>query len=507
MSNILAATWQWSRWGLQTCHALSRLKPVGPLTKRQCVHVYSSKSVSFKPTGFLWRQHDTIVPACGFHTVTLLHDKQAAPAQHAPFTGNPEPPPKLFQATPSSLQARYEQILASSTVPHPALHDSALKPHSSDPTSQLRHVQPVTDAWPEDDELPSQAQLKDIFGMTVDRSGAAALLSKLQIQRRDGTLDQPLPYPPVLLERGLAYLRSKYPVDEDAAIISRLDRELDGDWTLPQTNTSKSRTGNSGLMEIRKLNKAKRAAEEAKREYEEKEARRTQEERRRERQDKGVRGAQLVGGQTKGLSIADGSLGGIDSAGKALVLSERMENFITANDARIRASNAWVARYRRKATPQYIPQMTTWQRLWPCGCFSLCVVGLALIFAQVYIPPEQGARLFPDIPPAVAAVGTLVAINVAVFIAWKIPPLWPRLNRQFMVVPAIPQAFSMLGAEFSHSQLSHLTVNMVGLCLLGINCQYSVFLWYTIKVSTNYCVQYMMTSAEAHSSHLLPPAL
>ena len=239
--------------------------------------------------------------------------------------------------------------------------------------------------------------------------------------------------------------------------------------SLPQTNPNNSRSGQSGLQEIRRINKAKRAAEEAEREAEEQAARKEQERKERHR---GKRRALVSGGQSLGLSGKKGNY--VTPEGRSLVLSEGMKKVISAKDARMRASNEWVKRYRQKSTPQYIPQMTMWQRLWPSGLFTMSVVGLALIFAHLYTPPSPAARLFPNTPPAAATVGAIIALNVLVCCAWRLPPLWRMLNRQFMVVPAMPQAFSMLGAEFSHTEVTHLLGNMGGIWLLGTSCTSTV---------------------------------
>lgn len=296
-----------------------------------------------------------------------------------------------------------------------------------------------------------------IFGQEIDRHGASELLLKLQRQRREGTLDQQLPYPGQLIDRGLDYLRATYPVDEDAAIIARVDRETDGEWGLPQTKPERSRTGHSGLEEIRRINKAEREAEEAEEAAAEK-AEKEAELRRLERNAQ-------KGPKTGALVTSKGD-------GRGLVLSESHQRRLERVDAWVQSSNRRVAQLREAATMKKIPQMSRWQRLWPCGVFTFSAVGLALIFAHAYTPPSQKARLFPDVPPAIAAVGTIVGINVLVYLFWKFPYAWKTMNRGFMIVPAIPRAFSMLGAAFSHSEFVHLWGNMIGVGLLGTQCTY-----------------------------------
>lgn len=78
----------------------------------------------------------------------------------------------------------------------------------------------------------SATEIKAIFGST---STSAALgnraLELLQTQRLEGTIDQDLPtditqrIPEPQIAKALAWLREKYPVDEDAAILARFERE------------------------------------------------------------------------------------------------------------------------------------------------------------------------------------------------------------------------------------------------------------------------------------------
>lgn len=308
----------------------------------------------------------------------------------------------------------------------------------------------------------TQAELNDIFGQEIDRKGAAGLLSQLQRQRREGRLDERLPYPGQLIDRGLEYLRATYPVDEDAAIIARVDREMDGDWSLPQTNPTRSRSGQSGLMEIRRINKADREAEEAA------EAAAKDEASPKRHQRSGALSVQKR--SKKGALVTSNG----PSNGHSLAIPESHQRRAEQIAAWMQASSKRVAELRRAATMKYIPQMSRWQRLWPSGVFTVSAVGLALIFAHVYIPPSQKARLFPDIPPALAAVGTIVTINVLVYLFWRFPYAWKSMNRLFMVVPAMPQAFSMLGAPFSHQEFVHLCGNLLGIAFLGTQCTFSI---------------------------------
>lgn len=113
------------------------------------------------------------------------------------------------------------------------------------------------------------------------------------------------------------------------------------------------------------------------------------------------------------------------------------------------------------------PEMTKWERILPSAVVVLLVSGVLIAYAAYYRPLKRADRLFPDIPPAAATVGALILANVLVYAAWKAPRLWPMLNKYFLVVPATPHPVSIFGAMFSHQGISHLTINMAVLWLVG----------------------------------------
>jgi rhomboid-like protein len=114
------------------------------------------------------------------------------------------------------------------------------------------------------------------------------------------------------------------------------------------------------------------------------------------------------------------------------------------------------------------PELTHFERLLPSTALvALFVITLAGI-AAIYTPPGDHDRLFPEVSPAYATVGALVALNLAVHLAWRIPPLWGLLNRYFILVHGAPKAPTVLTSVFSHQYfLWHLVPNMLGLCAIG----------------------------------------
>ncbi|KAH6689138.1 hypothetical protein F5X68DRAFT_205048 [Plectosphaerella plurivora] len=114
------------------------------------------------------------------------------------------------------------------------------------------------------------------------------------------------------------------------------------------------------------------------------------------------------------------------------------------------------------------PELSHFERLLPSTAFVALLVVTVAGLAAIYTPPSDYDRLFPEISPAYATVGAIVAINLAVHLAWRIPPLWGFLNRYFILVHGVPKAPTVLTSVFSHQHfLYHLIPNMIGLCAIG----------------------------------------
>lgn len=287
-----------------------------------------------------------------------------------------------------------------------------------------------THKFTQTETVMSRADINTIFGLKVGRKDGIDLLERLQEQRRRGTLDQKLPYPDALINNGLIYLRAKFPLDEDAAIIARIDREADSEFRLPQTNIDKSPHAVSQFEKLIRDSQERREAEEAEKETENQQSL-VEESPKEERR----------------VVVKDGT---------ALV--------------QLRPEPEWVRKYRDKAQMKDIPEMSTLARILPSGLVTVAVVTVAVLFAQNYKQPSRKARLWPDLPPAAATVIALIGVNVAVFMLWRLPPLWKFLNRNFLVVPAYPHSISMLMACFSHQSFTHLLSNMIPIWLIGTRC-------------------------------------
>ncbi|KAM0329859.1 hypothetical protein ACHAQA_004024 [Verticillium albo-atrum] len=114
------------------------------------------------------------------------------------------------------------------------------------------------------------------------------------------------------------------------------------------------------------------------------------------------------------------------------------------------------------------PEMTHFERLLPATTLVILLAAALAGFAAVYTPPSQHDRLFPEVSLATATVGTLIGINLLVYLAWRVPPLWKFMNRYFLLVHGLPRPASLVLASFSHSSLlTHLLPNMAALWVLG----------------------------------------
>lgn len=279
-----------------------------------------------------------------------------------------------------------------------------------------------------------QRRINIIFRKRLSQDDGNELLSELQKHRLRGTPDAMVDSGPDAVASGLQYLRARYPMDEDAAIIARVDQELDHQFRAPQTNVDYSPHGQSKIMRIREENEQRFDREEKRRKAEEENEKLT----------------------------SPASVGS-----RELVAAPRTFRNLAHGKERTGEEAEWAKEYRRKATMTEVATMSTFARLFPSGVFTVGVVLLSLWLAQDYIPPGQRARIFPDTPPAAATLLGLVATNFAVFVLWRWPPMWSFMNKYFIIVPLRPRAVSMFLAEFSHQQVPHLMINMAVMWFVG----------------------------------------
>lgn len=316
---------------------------------------------------------------------------------------------------------------------------------------------------------------------------ANRLLKVLHARRVDGTLDLDLDAElsqleskyPNIMQHGLNWLDAKYYVDIDAAVLARFRREEAHrvqenpsalmergqrlglfkpqeqakyqEYSGPQSGAFYAELsekkddvfGRSRLEQIQKQNLAKQEEEERK--FNEKVEKRMQE------------------AQAKAQE-------------RSKALAQRPDQGIEISEGQIRPPNLyekWVMQsYERGGSdltldsPE-VKNMTFAQRVFPSLLFVLAGCGAIYLFTEYWSPPRRSDRLFPNTTLSMATVGTIFAINCAIFIAWKVPGAWRMLNRYFVVCPGYPRMFSMLGNIFSHQSLKHLFWNMLALFVFG----------------------------------------
>ena len=315
----------------------------------------------------------------------------------------------------------------------------------------------------------SPALIKQIFGLDIDQERGNFILQELQRQRVAGILDEGIPnIDESTLDQGLEWLRTNYPLDEDAAIISRLEREesqqsqafidravelgiygpkeekeqsssqvqtspQNPEVYIPQQDPDRNRVlGYSYIEQMRKENIAAREAEEAAKKADQEAA-----------EAEAIRtGVPIPTAETLALVRQE------RIAEKKTMWKEYVQTVFGEKD------QGW-------------PNMTVGQRLWPSAVFTAVVVGISALFATFYTPPPKKARIWPDVPPAAATVMVLVGMNALVYMAWHVAPLQRMLFRYFINVPGYPSAFAIIGNIFSHQTLKHLSGNMLVLWIFG----------------------------------------
>jgi len=342
-------------------------------------------------------------------------------------------------------------------------------------------------------------EIKAIFGEIYPEPELGnRILKVLHARRVDGTLDIPFDEEltevfetyPGTDEAGLNWLRAVYPVDEEAAILSRFRREesareqehpsaltergqklgliqyqeavelqsdqqtqeepeyvgpQSGRYYAPLSDKEGDVFGRSKIDEVRAKNEA---------EWEEQEAKLQEE-------------------IDKSMAEAEAKY-----QEKAGALDTRPEQGLEVSDGSslVRPPNEfekWVIRARNQATTKLtlespeVAGLGAAGRILPSLLFALACCAGIYMWAQYWEPPRRSERLFPNTSLAYATCGGLVAANVLVFLLWRFPPTIGLLNRYFIVTPAYPRMFSMLGNTFSHQTTRHLFMNMLGLLVFG----------------------------------------
>ncbi|PWY81801.1 hypothetical protein BO70DRAFT_387359 [Aspergillus heteromorphus CBS 117.55] len=331
-------------------------------------------------------------------------------------------------------------------------HPSQPDPHPPEDQEQEHGTHPRSRPF-------SATELKAIFGprTPISKLMGNRILAVMQGRRLQGTLDLDLPADITSsvqqhsLDAALQYLRKQYPMDEDAAIMTRIEREeVDPDRYKPQSGSygaelgeSNDPSGKSVLQQIRKRNETRLLAEQEKRNKE------------------WMEGAQRDHDKMKRLVATNTALQTYEGT-SAVQLRPRA-------DLRERPALAWVQKHYLRAEEDFdVSKIASKsRRILPSLAFTLLTLSLCCAFAVYYEPCVPADRMWPEMPRAAAAVLGLIGINVGVWILWKWPPFWRFFNRYFMLVASNPRVFSLVGNTFSHQQHRHLAWNALFLWIFG----------------------------------------
>ena len=307
-------------------------------------------------------------------------------------------------------------------------------------------------------------EVRQIMGQGMTKKKGNEIISRLQKRRITGTLDYEANTPSAdttTVGEALAWLRKTYPLDEDAAIMRRIERE-EGEtektfiqeaerlknWHPQQSAEKDGVYGKPMVDEFAKLWNERRAAkikekEEWKKQYAELKA------------------------QYQAKRLTDGSGSPAASIAKADTKAVYTGQGETAE---------WIKRYKEKGRLSDMlepPKMSKARRLVPLYAFSAVLIAFCAFFAFNYKAPSASARIFPDLPVSVTTLQAITAINLGIYLLWLLPPMWRFMNKNFLHIIALPAGRTLLTAPFSHQQLPHLLSNMFGLWLLGLPRMYN----------------------------------
>ncbi|CAN8099279.1 unnamed protein product [Discula destructiva] len=101
------------------------------------------------------------------------------------------------------------------------------------------------------------------------------------------------------------------------------------------------------------------------------------------------------------------------------------------------------------------PEMPRWRVLLPTTAFVAAVLASLYLTVTMLAPPQPGSDLATKL-----TIGAIVALNVAVFIAWKRVRLWKALNRHFILDFVTPRPHQILTAMLTHQDPRHLLKTM-----------------------------------------------
>ena len=373
-------------------------------------------------------------------------------------------------STSSRLSARHNRKLPS-LVPK----DRGVKELQQTRTLTWRDYDPEGGLPLPSGDLP-RATIVEIFGDGVNRAAGNWIIRLMNYRRESGSLiEHGLDFPVDngisrdMAYKALVYLRQTNPdFNESEAGASWADEQveqLEGDFVDRASGSrlyeQEEPQEESVLVRLRKLNDAK--WKEADRKDAERQAEEEQQALAQARADGQDSAEQQSGPQ--GLSSSSAP-----ESPRSVALHKPLQKAWLQPVER----KPWVKYYEQQAQivkDNIVPEMSTIRRLGPSALVVLAVLGSCYYLHENYVPPPRQARLLPDVPPAVATIGAIIALNLAIAIGYRMPPLWRFFNRYFVCAPGYPVPSSIFLSMFAHQKMTHLFFNSVLFFTFGQFCK------------------------------------
>lgn len=319
----------------------------------------------------------------------------------------------------------------------------------------------------------SDKELRQVFRQPLTREEGNKILEELQRQRVQGTLDEGLAgVSDATLKEGLTWLRKTIPLDEDAAIIARFDREEAEEansyiaqgvkWGIyaKTADTDSPNEQPQGLPTPRVYAPQQDPVRNAKYGRSFLEERMKAKRERKELEEKEKKEAEE-------REYAENVRLGLPATVEEKAIARREERKRLSEEAIERTRSVY------GTEPGVWPVMSRWERLWPSTFFTLAVLGFSALLATFYTPPPPTGRLRPDTPEAKATLIGVIGIQVVILSLWRVVAAQRFLYQYFVSVPGYPRPWALLANTFSHQYPLHLIANMIFLWIVGNYGSYS----------------------------------
>ena len=302
----------------------------------------------------------------------------------------------------------------------------------------------------------------------MKKSKGNEILSRLQKRRITGTLDHEIKAPsadPKTVAQALTWLRTRHPLDEDAAIVRRIEREEGEKEKQFIEEVERAKNWHPQQIAEKEGIYGKPMVDEFAKHWNERQALKIKEKEERKKQYAEMQATY------EAQRIADSS-GRPDAE-----LVPASPRAVYTGQAE---TSEWMKRYKEKgmlSNAMEPPKMTKLQRLFPTYLVAGLVILFSIFLAENYKAPPAHARMFPELPVSFVTLRTFTLINIILFFAWRTPPLWRFMNRNFLNITAIPLGRTIVTSAFSHYTARHLFGNMLGMWLFGISRMLSPLLY------------------------------